>query len=127
MTLLGSLLSNRRSRDAHAAWNRPNLRGPEGLIVTSRHFAEGQPIPQDCAGRRVGGRNLSPHLGWSAPPPGTTELMLVVEDLDVPVAKRAVHCLALIDPSRLETPTSCPLARCRRATRPPVSGSCGPR
>lgn len=34
--------------------------------------------------------------------------MLVVEDLDVPVSKPAVHCLALIDRSRLETPDQLP-------------------
>ena len=35
MTLLGTLLKNRRGRGIHSAWNRPNLQGPELLIVTS--------------------------------------------------------------------------------------------
>jgi len=42
MTLLGTLLKNRRGRDIHSAWNRPNLQGPELLIVTSEDFGEGQ-------------------------------------------------------------------------------------
>jgi hypothetical protein len=101
MTLLGMLLKNRKGRDIHSAWNRPNLQGPELLIVTSEAFGQGQSIPREHAGKRVGGGNLSPDLSWSPPPPETTELVLVVEDLDVPTSMPAVHCLVLIDPSRL--------------------------
>lgn len=42
MTLLGMLLKNRKGRDIHSAWNRPNLQGPELLIVTSEAFGEGR-------------------------------------------------------------------------------------
>jgi phosphatidylethanolamine-binding protein (PEBP) family uncharacterized protein len=108
MTLLGTLLKNRRTRDAYSAWNRPNLQGPESLSVTSQHFGNGEPMPPQHAGKRVGGQNLSPHLSWSPPPPGTAELLLVVEDLDVPTPKPAVHCLVLIDPSRLGSPSELP-------------------
>jgi phosphatidylethanolamine-binding protein (PEBP) family uncharacterized protein len=108
MTLLGTLLKNRRSGDVHSAWNLPNLQAPERLSVTSRDFEEGGLIPTEHAGKRVGGRNLSPHLTWSPPPPETTELLLVVEDLDVPMSKPAVHCLALVDPSRLDSPNQLP-------------------
>jgi phosphatidylethanolamine-binding protein (PEBP) family uncharacterized protein len=108
MTLLGTLLKNRRARDIHSAWNLPNLQGPELLIVMSEDFGEGQSIPLEHAGKRIGGKNLSPNLTWSAPPPETTELLLVVEDLDVPISKPAVHCLALIDPFRLDSPNNLP-------------------
>jgi hypothetical protein len=108
MTLLGTLLKNRRSGDTHSPWNLPNLQGPERLTVTSRHFEEGELIPPEHAGKRIGGKNLSPHLTWSPPPPETTELLLVVEDLDVPMSKPAVHCLVLIDPSRLDSPNHLP-------------------
>jgi phosphatidylethanolamine-binding protein (PEBP) family uncharacterized protein len=101
MTLFGNLLKNRRAGNTHSAWNRSNLQGPESLTVTSQHFEEGESIPLEHAGKRVGGKNLSPHLAWSPPPPETTELVLVVEDLDVPISKPAVHCLVLIDPVQL--------------------------
>ena len=104
MTPLGALLRSRRGRDSHSAWMRPNLQGPESLIVTSDRFGEGQEIPQEHAGKRVGGNNLSPDLMWTESLPGTTVLLLVVEDLDVPTSKPAVHCLALIDPSQLDSP-----------------------
>jgi phosphatidylethanolamine-binding protein (PEBP) family uncharacterized protein len=109
MTLLGTLLKNHRARDIHSAWNFPNLQGPELLIVTSEDFEEGKSIPPEHAGKRIGGKNLSPDLTWSPPPPETTELLLVVEDLDVPTPKPAVHCLVLIDPSRLDSPNHLPL------------------
>jgi phosphatidylethanolamine-binding protein (PEBP) family uncharacterized protein len=108
MTFLGTLLKNRRCGDTHSAWNLPNLQGPERLSVTSRHFQEGEPIPPEHAGKRIGGHNLSPHLTWSSPPPETAELLLVVEDLDVPLSRPAVHCLVLIDASRLDSANHLP-------------------
>jgi hypothetical protein len=108
MTLLGSLLKNRRNREADSAWNRPNLQGPETLVVTSAAFEDGGLIPREHIGKPVGGGNLSPELTWSPLPAEATKLLLVVEDLDVPTSKPAVHCLALIDPSRLDNPNHLP-------------------
>jgi phosphatidylethanolamine-binding protein (PEBP) family uncharacterized protein len=105
MTILGTLLKNRRAGETHLAWNLRNLQAPELLSVASQHFGEGELIPLPHAGKRIGGRNLSPHLTWSPPPPETTELLLVIEDIDAPIPKPAVHCLALIEPSRLDAPS----------------------
>ncbi|MCU1680577.1 MAG: hypothetical protein JWQ81_1316 [Amycolatopsis sp.] len=99
LTLLGRLLKNRKSGETHAAWNQPNLHGPELLNLSSRDFDEGGTIPPDHCGKNIGGQNLSPHLAWNPPPPATAQLLLVVEDTDVPLAKPAIHCLALIDPA----------------------------
>jgi phosphatidylethanolamine-binding protein (PEBP) family uncharacterized protein len=99
MTLLGRLLNNRRAGDTHTAWNLPNLHGPELLTLTSRHFNDGDSIPLEHCARNIGGDDVSPQLAWTPPPPGTAQLLLVVEDVDVPMAKPAVHCLALIDPA----------------------------
>lgn len=99
MTLLGRALRNRRAGETHTAWNLPNLQGPALLALTSRHFGDGDPIPLEHCLTTIGGANLSPHLAWTPPPPGTAQLLLVMEDIDVPIAKPAVHCTALIDPS----------------------------
>ncbi|SEG81064.1 hypothetical protein SAMN05216223_112157 [Actinacidiphila yanglinensis] len=99
MTLLGRLLRNRRSGATHLAWNLPNLQGPEQLAVTSAHFGDGETMPRETGAKNIGGDNLSPQLSWTAPPSGTVQLLLVVEDIDVPMAKPAVHCVALIDPA----------------------------
>jgi phosphatidylethanolamine-binding protein (PEBP) family uncharacterized protein len=55
----------------------------------------------DAGGRgRLLGANISPALNWTQPPAGTAELVLIVEDPDVPIGKPATHALTLgIDPS----------------------------
>ncbi|MFI1920343.1 YbhB/YbcL family Raf kinase inhibitor-like protein [Nocardia sp. NPDC020380] len=99
MSVLGRLLHNRRAGDTHTAWNLPNLHGPELLTLTSRHFGHGEAMPKAHCGKNIGGDNLSPHLAWTPPPAATAQLLLVVEDIDVPLTKPAVHCVALVDPA----------------------------
>lgn len=99
MTLLGRLLSNRRAGETHTAWNLPHLQGPELLSLTSRHFDDGAAMSLEQCAKNIGGADVSPHLAWTQPPPGTAQLLLVVEDIDVPLTKPAVHCAALIDPA----------------------------
>lgn len=99
MTLLGRILRNRRAGDTHLAWHLPNLQGPELLTLTSRHFADGGTMPLENCAKYIGGDDRSPDLAWTQLPPGTAQLLLAVEDIDVPVGKPAVHCLALIDPA----------------------------
>lgn len=98
MSLLGRLLKNRRAGETHMAWHLPNLQGPGQLTLTSEEFDDGDPLALKHCAKQIGGADLSPELTWSALPPGTAQLLLVVEDIDVPMAKPAVHCLALIDP-----------------------------
>jgi phosphatidylethanolamine-binding protein (PEBP) family uncharacterized protein len=99
MSPLGRLLHNRRAGDTHTAWNLPNLQGPELLTLTSTDFGDGDTIPLANCAKPIGGHDLSPHLAWTSLPTGTAQLLLVVEDVDVPMGKPAVHCLALIDPA----------------------------
>lgn len=121
MTLLGTLLKNRRAGETHLAWNLPNLQAPELLSVTSRHFEDGGSIPIASASKLAGGEDRSPDLAWSPPPSETVELLLVVEDIDVPIGKPAIHCLALIDPSRLDMPF-CHLAAGALSAKEPATG-----
>ncbi|MHA6765611.1 YbhB/YbcL family Raf kinase inhibitor-like protein [Streptacidiphilus sp. PAMC 29251] len=116
MTLLGRLLNNRRAGETHTAWNLPNLQGPELLTLTSRHFGDGEAIPLEQCAKTIGGLDRSPQLSWGPPPPGTAQLLLVVEDIDVPLAKPAVHCVALVDPA------SGPLEPGALAARQPAAG-----
>ncbi|HXC81771.1 MAG TPA: YbhB/YbcL family Raf kinase inhibitor-like protein [Trebonia sp.] len=96
MGVVGTLLKNRRAGETRLAWNLPGLRGPETLELTSEAFGDGQAIPAEHAGKRAGGRNVSPPLAWTAPPPGTAELLLLVEDVDVPMRSPFVHGVARI-------------------------------
>lgn len=51
------------------------------ITVTSTAFGEGQRIPRDYTGD---GKDLSPALKWTAPPPNTKSIALSVEDPDAP-------------------------------------------
>ncbi|HEX3792028.1 MAG TPA: YbhB/YbcL family Raf kinase inhibitor-like protein [Pseudonocardiaceae bacterium] len=99
MSPLGRLLHNRRAGETHLAWNLPQLQGPEQLTLTSRNFEDGAAIPLAHCAKTIRGDDLSPHLAWTSLPPGAAQLLLVVEDVDVPIGKPAVHCAALIDPA----------------------------
>jgi phosphatidylethanolamine-binding protein (PEBP) family uncharacterized protein len=59
MGVVGTLLKNRRAGEAKLAWNLANLSAPETLVLTSDAFADGEAIPAEHAGKRVGGKNLS--------------------------------------------------------------------
>jgi Raf kinase inhibitor-like YbhB/YbcL family protein len=99
MSIVGTLLKNRRAGEAGLAWNLPALAGPETHPRYSEAFADGAPIPLEHAGKRIGGRETSPPLSWSPAPEGTAELLLVMEDIDVPMGKPFVHLVALVDPT----------------------------
>ena len=104
MSLLGTLLKKRRAGETGLAWNLPGLAGPDTLQLASPAFADGAPVPVEHAATRVGGRETSPPLSWSAVPAGTAGLLLVMEDADVPLGKPFVHLMAIIDPAVSELP-----------------------
>lgn len=96
---LGVALRNRRAGQHTLVWARPDLQVPENFTLTSPAFDHGAPIPERHRGRLFGA-NISPALRWTRPPAGTVELVLIVQDPDVPVGKPATHALAVgIDPS----------------------------
>ncbi|HEY3506139.1 MAG TPA: YbhB/YbcL family Raf kinase inhibitor-like protein [Actinocatenispora sp.] len=102
MAVVGKLLRNRRAGQAGLAWNRPNLAGPATITLTSPDFAHEADIPTVHAGKRVGGRDLSPALAWTGVPDGTAQLLFVLEDPDVPISTPAVHTVALLAPARTD-------------------------
>lgn len=96
---LGVLLRNRRAGHHTLVWARSDLQVPENFTLTSPAFDHESPIPDKYKGRMFG-PNISPALKWTQPPAGTAELVLIVQDPDVPMGKPATHALTLgIDPS----------------------------
>ncbi len=82
------------------AWKDPGLQAPQNFQLTSPSFSPGGPMPQPHAGKRVGGQDLSPELDWTAPPAGTAELVLIVQDPDAPLPRPVIHDFTLgIDPA----------------------------
>lgn len=105
MTVLGTLLKNKRAGEAQLTWHLPAMAGPEVLVLHSSDFEDGSPIPKVHAGKRAGGENRSPALDWSGTPAGTAHLLLVVEDIDSPTRAPFVHGLALLEPDLVTLPT----------------------
>ncbi len=103
--LLGRLLRGVRAGDRHLAWNAPALEAaPATIVLTSPAFADGAIMPARYGARGVGD-NISPPLAWSGVPPGTAELVLIVEDPDAPLPRPVVHLLATgIAPARQALP-----------------------
>jgi len=96
---LGIALRNRRAGHHLLVWARPDLQAAENFTLTSPAFDHGAPIPEKHKGRLLRA-NISPALNWTQPPAGTVELVLIVQDPDVPFGKPATHALTLgIDPS----------------------------
>ena len=88
--LIGRLLKNRRAGHDKLSWNRPDLQGPETIHLTSSSFDHQAHMPIWTAGKGVG-ENRSPQLGWSGVPVDTKELVLIIEDPDVPLKQPIVH------------------------------------
>ena len=96
---LGLALRNRRVGHHTLVWARPDVQAPESFTLTSPAFDHGTPIPARYRGRLFGA-NISPALAWTTPPAVTAELVLIVQDPDIPLGKPATHALTLgIDPS----------------------------
>jgi Raf kinase inhibitor-like YbhB/YbcL family protein len=71
---------------------------PESITVTSTAFTDGGAMPPSSAGKGVGD-NVSPPLHWDGLPPGTRQLVLVIDDVDVPLPRPLLHTIAVIDPT----------------------------
>jgi phosphatidylethanolamine-binding protein (PEBP) family uncharacterized protein len=99
VAILGKLLRNRRAGETHLVWHEPSLAGPETLRLVSPEFADGAAMSAEHAGRRVGGQDRSPALIWGELPSDTAQLLLFLEDVDVPVSKPFVHCVAVVSPA----------------------------
>jgi len=98
---LGRLLRGVRAGDSKLLWFDPHLAAiPDLLRVSSLSFVADGAMPVRYAGRGVG-ENVSPTLLWAGEPTATAELLLIVQDADVPLPKPWLHLLAFgIGPGR---------------------------
>src|ERR1700742_1867549 len=81
---IGLALRNRRAGQHTLVWARSDLAAPENFTLTSPAFEHGAPIPEKHRGRLLR-PNISPALSWTRPPAATVELLLIVQDPDVPI------------------------------------------
>jgi Raf kinase inhibitor-like YbhB/YbcL family protein len=101
---IGHALRHRHAGHHTLLWSNSDLQASETFVLSSPAFKNGAAIPDRFRGRLFGA-NISPALAWTAPPPAAEELVLVVQDPDVPMRKPAIHALALgIDPTLTNIP-----------------------
>jgi Raf kinase inhibitor-like YbhB/YbcL family protein len=91
---LGKALRSARAGHARltvARLGREDLIGKDGLRLSSPAFQDGEPLDPCFTAEEEDA--VAPPLEWTAPPPGTQELALVVEDPDAPSPQPFCHWL----------------------------------
>jgi phosphatidylethanolamine-binding protein (PEBP) family uncharacterized protein len=98
MALLGRLLRRVRAGEQRSPLSGSGFDAPAPIAVTSAAFTDGGPLPQSSAGKGVGA-NTSPALRWFGLPPQTRQVVLIMDDVDVPLPRPLFHTIAVIDPT----------------------------
>lgn len=100
VTPVGIALRGRRAGIDRSVANRPELvcSDESEIKLTSTSFRPDGEFPLRHAGRWFGD-NVSPQLAWTRPPVMTKSLLVVVEDIDVPMKDPVIHLAALLDPT----------------------------
>jgi phosphatidylethanolamine-binding protein (PEBP) family uncharacterized protein len=96
--LLGRLLRPLRANPARSPLQATEMDAPATINLTSPDFADGTPMPTSSAGPGVGD-NISPTLHWTDIPIGTAQLVLLLDDIDVPLPAPLIHSVAILDPA----------------------------
>jgi phosphatidylethanolamine-binding protein (PEBP) family uncharacterized protein len=95
--MIGKLLRNVRAGEHRSPLAGPGFTAPHDITVTSATFSDGGAMPVSSAGKGVGD-NASPQLRWTGPPPETRQLVLIIDDVDVPLPRPLLHTVAVIEP-----------------------------
>jgi phosphatidylethanolamine-binding protein (PEBP) family uncharacterized protein len=94
---LGRALRGKRAGDQHSVRRAPALTTNQTIKFSTPAFAHGATIADRHAGLGRG-PNISPALRWGTLPENTRQLLLVVEDVDVPTSRPNIHTIALFAP-----------------------------
>jgi phosphatidylethanolamine-binding protein (PEBP) family uncharacterized protein len=97
MALLGRVFRRVRAGAHRSPLAGSAFAAAESITVTSPAFAAGDAMPQSSAGKGVGD-NTSPPLRWEGLPPETRQLVLIIDDVDVPLPRPLLHTVAVLDP-----------------------------
>jgi Raf kinase inhibitor-like YbhB/YbcL family protein len=98
MALLGKLFRRARAGAHRSPLAGSGFAAPESITVTSAAFTDRGAMPQSCAGKGVGD-NTSPPLCWDGLPPHTRQVVLIIDDVDVPLPRPLLHTVAVIEPT----------------------------
>ena len=95
--MIGRMLRRVRSDPDRSPLAGSGFEAPATITVTSPAFADGGPIPRRHAGKGVGD-DVSPEVQWQGVPPGTAALVLLMDDVDVPLRTPLIHSVAILEP-----------------------------
>jgi Raf kinase inhibitor-like YbhB/YbcL family protein len=98
LTPLGWVLRNKRPDEKLSVRHHTALAAPRTIELTSPAFGPGGTIPDRHCSMDMG-PNLSPALSWAGVPAGARQLLLILEDIDVPMSRPSLHTIALLDPA----------------------------
>ena len=104
MAILGKLLRNVRAGEHRSPLAGAGFDAPFDITVTSTAFADGGALPVSSAGKGVGD-NTSPQLRWTGLPPEARQLVLIIDDVDVPLLRPLLHTVAVVEPDVAEVGT----------------------
>jgi Raf kinase inhibitor-like YbhB/YbcL family protein len=93
---------------------------PAPMTLTSPAFKDNAPLPPEFTGY---GDYTSPPLSWRGAPKGTREFVLLVEDLDVPLARFSVHWLLYNIPATVTSLSPVVVDRANKTHPSPVKGA----
>ncbi len=95
--MIGKLLRNVRAGEHRSPFAGSDFTAPHDMTVTSAEFEDRGPMPTTSAGKGVG-EDRSPQLSWTGVPPQTRQLVLIIDDVDVPLPRPLLHTVAVISP-----------------------------
>ena len=96
--MIGKLLRNVRTGEHRSPFAGPGFAAPADIVVTSAAFDDGGAMPTTAAGKGVGD-NRSPQLSWTwLTVAQTRQVVLIIDDIDVPLPRPLLHTVAVIDP-----------------------------
>ena len=93
---VGKLLRKVRAGEHRSPFAGAGFAAPYDITVTSTAFSDRSAMPAASAGKGVGD-NTSPQLGWTGLPSETRQLVLIIDDVDVPLPRPLLHTIAVIE------------------------------
>jgi Raf kinase inhibitor-like YbhB/YbcL family protein len=97
MGSLGRLLRNVRAGEHRSPLAGSGFTAPNHMTITSAAFGDGGTMPASSAGKGVGD-NTSPQLHWTGLPAQARQVVLIIDDVDVPLPRPLLHTVAVIEP-----------------------------
>jgi phosphatidylethanolamine-binding protein (PEBP) family uncharacterized protein len=102
--MIGKLLRNVRAGEHRSPFAGSDFAAPADIAVTSNAFRDGELLPKASGGKGVGD-NASPQLSWAGLPSQTRQVVLIIDDVDVPLPRPLLHTVAVIEPGLAQIDT----------------------